>query len=254
MSVVETDLVGRVLTIRLNRPPVNAISPEVLAGLGEAVDRAAADADVRAVVVTGSHGFSAGADLPAFLAAGVAPLAAIRGGADVLARLEALPKPVVAAIRGHCLGGGLELALAADIRIASRTSRLGQPEVKLGVIPGWNGTVRLPRIVGSAAALDLILTGDTIDGTRAYQLGLVQRLVEDDEVVAVADNLARQLAANAPLAVAAAKRLVRVWHEPGAVDREAEAVARLFATPDAMEGITAFAERRRPRFAGKEPG
>lgn len=142
----------------------------------------------------------------------------------------------------------MELALAADLRVASPRARFAQPEVALGIIPGWNGTRRLPRLIGVGPALDLILTGDTIDGNRAYALGLVQRLAPEGEALATAQNVARQLAHHAPSALAHAKWLVRAWHEPGAADREAAASVQLLETPDAGEGMQAFLEKRRPRF------
>lgn len=249
MSVVNVDRRGAVMTITIAHPPVNAISPDVLEALGAAVSEAEQDAAIRAVVVSGSEAvFAAGADLPAFFARGQPPITAIHAGVALLDRLEALPKPVIAAVEGLCLGGGLELALAADLRVASARARFGQPEVSLGIIPGWSGTRRLPRLIGVGAALDLILTGEAMAGDRAFALGLVQRLAPDGEALATAQNLARQLAHNAPAALAHAKQLVRAWHEPGAAEREAQASAQLLETPDAAEGLQAFLEKRRPRF------
>ena len=249
MSQISVDRSGAVMTITITHPPVNAISPDVLDALGAAVASAAADPAIRAVVVAGTEAvFAAGADLPAFAARGQAPAAAIHAGVAVLDQLEALPKPVIAAVEGLCLGGGMELALAADLRVASARTRFAQPEVTLGIIPGWNGTRRLPRLIGVGPALDLILTGEAIDGDRALALGLVQRLAPDGEVTATAQNLARQLAHNAPAALAHAKQLVRSWHESGAAEREAAAIVALLGTPDAAEGLQAFLEKRRPRF------
>lgn len=248
MSVVSVDRTGAVMTITITHPPVNAISPEVLDALGAAV-AAAEDPAIRAVVVAGSDAvFAAGADLAAFVARGQNPATAIHAGVALLDQLEALPKPVIAAVEGLCLGGGMELALAADLRVASARARFGQPEVALGIIPGWNGTRRLPRLIGVGPALDLILTGETIAGDRAFALGLVQRLAPDGEALGAAQNLARQLAHNAPAALAQAKKLVRTWHEPDAAQREALASVELFGAPDAAEGLQAFLEKRRPRF------
>lgn len=248
MSVVSVDRTGAVMTITITHPPVNAISPEVLDALGAAV-AAAEDPAIRAVVVAGSDAvFAAGADLAAFVARGQNPATAIHAGVALLDQLEALPKPVIAAVEGLCLGGGMELALAADLRVASARARFGQPEVALGIIPGWNGTRRLPRLIGVGPALDLILTGETIAGDRAFALGLVQRLAPDGEALGAAQNLARQLVHNAPAALAQAKKLVRTWHEPDAAQREALASVELFGAPDAAEGLQAFLEKRRPRF------
>ncbi len=249
MTAVAVERQGPVMTVSINHPPVNAISPEVLEALSAAVSEAEGDSAVRVVVVAGTgQTFAAGADLPAFMARGQSPLSAFQAGVALLSRLESLRQPVVAAIEGFCLGGGLELALAADLRVASATARFGQPEVKLGIVPGWSGTWRLPRLIGVGPALDLMLTGESVSGERAFALGLVQRLASEGEVLATAQNLARQLALNAPGALAHAKRLVRRWHEPEAAEREAEANVELAATANAAEGLQAFVEKRRPRF------
>jgi enoyl-CoA hydratase len=249
MGGVRRSRQGSILLVQLDNPPVNALSAEVLEALEETMRDAAQDSAVRALVIYGGDSiFAAGADLPSFLRQGFSPEAALRRGVEVFDALATLPKPVVAAIQGHCLGGGLELACAADLRVASPRSRFGQPEVHLGILPGWNGTVRLPRLIGSARAAELILTGEPIDGRRAYEIGLVTRLVPDDEVLPAALNLARLLAAQSGAAVAEARRLLAQWTEPGAAERERQAVLRLMAGPDAAEGLTAFMERRRPRF------
>jgi enoyl-CoA hydratase/carnithine racemase len=249
MSGVKVFTNGPVLTIQLDNPPVNAISAQVLDGLETALLEARTDPAVRGVLITGSDQiFAAGADIPSFLSQGLTPQQAIRRGVEVFAAVESFPKPVVAAILGHCLGGGLELALAADLRVGDPDVRLGQPEVRLGIIPGWNGTMRLPRLIGQSRAAEIILTGSPIDGSRAYAIGLLNRLAPANEVWATADNLLREVIANSPAAIAEAKALLRRSFEPDAGEREQEAVARLMADADAAEGVTAFLERRRPRF------
>jgi len=253
MSGVSVSRAGPILTLSLDNPPVNAISSLVLDGIEAAVERARDDPAVRGLLVTGQEEiFAAGADLQSFLAQGMTPEQAILRGVEVFARLRALSKPVVAAIVGHCLGGGLELALAADLRVADPDARFGQPEVQLGIVPGWNGTVWLPRLIGQAWAAELILTAAPIDGRRAYEIGLVNRLAPASEVLETADNLLRELVARSPRAVAEAKVLIRRSYERGAEERELEALRRLLAGHDAAEGLTAWMERRRPRFTDSE--
>ncbi len=162
--------------------------------------------------------------------------------------------PVVAAVNGIAFGGGCELTLACDVRIASTAARFGQPEIKLGIIPGWGGTQRLPRLIGRSAAIELLLTGDPIDAARALALGLVSRVVEPDELLGAAIDVARKFAAQAPLALAATKRAVadgldRPLSE--GLDAERREFVGLFATEDAREGITAFLEKRAPSWSGR---
>lgn len=249
MSGVKVYRDGPILTLELDNPPVNAISAAVLDGIAAALEEAGSDPSVRGVLITGNEQiFAAGADIPSFLAQGLTPDQAIRRGVEVFAAVEMFAKPVVAAILGHCLGGGLELALAADFRVAEPDARLGQPEVHLGIIPGWNGTVRLPRLIGQARAAELILTGSPIDGARAYQIGLVNRIAPANEVVDVAANLLKEVMAQSPAAVGAAKALIRRSFEADAPDRELRSALQLIKGADAAEGLTAFMERRRPRF------
>ena len=165
-------------------------------------------------------------------------------------RLESSRLPIVAAVNGPALGGGNELAMAADIRLASRQARFGQPEVNLGIIPGWGGTIRLPQLVGLAQARRLLLTGDPIDAERAFAIGLVDQVVEPHLLVDAALNLADRMAALPPLALQAIKQLV-LDQSPGGQERETAAIQRLMITGDALEGIRAFMEKRRPRFQGR---
>ena len=249
MSVVKSRTIRGIRVLTLDNPPVNAISYAVLEELAAAIDACRDNAAVEGVVITGRpDGFAAGADLPSFLTGGMAPADAIRRGVEVFLKVESLPKPVVAAIAGYCLGGGLELAMAADLRVASQDARFGQPEVRLGIIPGWNGTVRLPRLVGVGIAAEIILTGAPMDAERALQVGLVNRVVEPALLVDTSINLARQMANQSPNAVAAAKRLLALGATDDARQRELETVLALMEGPDAAEGLTAFVERRRPRF------
>jgi enoyl-CoA hydratase/carnithine racemase len=241
---------GAVAFVRMRRPPVNALSLDLLDALAEAFRRLAAEEAVRAVILTGDGAiFSAGADLAA---AAADPSRLLQRGREVLAELAAFPKPLLAAVNGLALGGGLELALVADLRLAVRSARMGQPEIDLGILPGWGGTVRLPRLVGLARARELIFSGRTVGAEEAERIGLVERVYADDELLDQARNLARALAEKPPLAIREAKALLAADDGTisAAFQREAEALSRLLATRDAAEGVSAFLAHRRPHFTG----
>ena len=235
---------------------LNSLSTEVVAELDAAIATLAADAAVRAVVVTGEgKAFSAGADIKEFRALDgpVAFRGFIARLEQTLRRLEQLPQPSIAAVNGIAFGGGLELALACDLRVADPSARLGVPEIKLGLLPGAGGTQRLPRLVPPAVAHQMILTGDPIEAAEAHRVGLVNEVSAKGAVVDRALALAATLATRAPLALAAAKRLRD--HAAGlpldaALELERETVAMLFATDDRVEGTAAFVEKREPRFLG----
>jgi len=256
MSLVHFETHGAIGVITLDHPPVNALSGDLIAALVDVVDRAA-DPSTRAVVVTGAPRFSAGADITAFKSAMVDGSGGERVGLDLgraLLRLEALPKPVIAAVRGFALGGGLELAMACDLRVLADDAKVGQPEIRLGVIPGAGGTQRLPRIIGVGRARDLIYTGRMIGATEAFAWGLADRVVPaadlDDAVMALAGDLA----AGATAAIAMAKGVIRRGLDlplDDALDEEATGFAELFGTADAAEGVAAFLEKRPPRFSGR---
>jgi enoyl-CoA hydratase len=221
---------------------------DALAGLAE-------DSAVRAVVLTGAGGkaFAAGADIKYMSGLDVAEAkgwSALGHGAAGL--LETMPKPTIAAIDGFALGGGCELALGCDLRYASPRSRLGQPEINLGLVPGWGGTQRLARLCGPAVAKDLIFTGRLVDAEQALRVGLVDELA--DPVLDRALETARLLASKSPVALAAAKRLVNrafSGEHAGNLAAEADAFGELFATEDAKEGMAAFVEKREARFVGR---
>jgi enoyl-CoA hydratase len=244
---------GAVTTLTITHPPANAISGAVVAGIREGLEQAQADPDCHAIILTG-HGerfFAAGADITEFASNGGD---AIASGQNITKEIEGSPLPVIAAINGICFGGGCELALACDIRIASSNAKMGQPEIKLGIIPGWGGTQRLPRIIGMGPALELLLTGDPVDAQRALELGLVSAVVEPDQLHTTALELAQRLAAQAPLAVSATKQAVyRGFDLPlhDALDIERGEFTRVFGSDDAREGVTAFLEKRKPSWSGR---
>lgn len=246
MELVRVEDDGGVRVLTLDRPPVNALNGALVEAIGRAVDDAAEEREVRALVVYGGRrAFSAGADVKEM--SGL-PAGERRGwierGARLMNRIEALDKPIVAAIEGHCLGGGLELAMACHLRVAAEGARLGQPEVKLGIPPGFGGTHRLPRLVPAGIALELLLTGEPIGAERAYALGLVNALAPSGGARASAMNLARLLAAGSGSAQTAVFRAVR------GEQAELDVILAAMDEPDAREGMAAFHEKRAARFDG----
>jgi len=253
---VQCDIEGPVARITITRPKaLNAIDASVLEGLDAAVDRILVNAGVAAVVVTGEgdRAFAAGADIAAmqtFTAIEAEAFAA--RGQRVFDRLAALPVPVIAAVNGFALGGGCELAMACDLIFASPKAKFGQPEVKLGVIPGFGGTQRLVRRVGWSNALDLCLTGRVIDAAEAKAIGLVSRIADD--VVAEATKVAAEMAALGPVALRLCKRAIHEGADaalPVALAGERTLFGLCFATDDQKEGMAAFLEKRPARFGGR---
>jgi enoyl-CoA hydratase len=257
--LVHDDAGVRVVTI--NRPAaLNALNPEVVAGLSRAIAEAAAAAragEVRALVLTGAgeKSFVAGADIAAMADMTVdAAREFSRAGHAVGEALAGLAIPTIAAVNGFALGGGCELALACDFIYAAERAKFGQPEVKLGVIPGFGGTQRLSRRVGLARALELCLTGDTIDAAEAARIGLVNRVLPAAELLPAAIATAKKIAGMGPLAVAEAKRVLYAGADlplPQANAFEIEAFAGLFATADQKEGMAAFLGKRKAEFKGQ---
>ena len=251
----ETDADG-VLLITLDRPDaLNALSQQLVAELGRAMRLARRD-DVRGVVITGAgeKAFAAGADISEF--AGMEPLDAHRfaaRGQAVFSSIENSPKPVVAAVNGFALGGGCELAMACHLRVASETTQFGQPEVKLGLIAGYGGTQRLPRLVGRGIATEILLTGDYVPASRAYEIGLVNRVVPPAEVVETARQLVLTIASKAPVAVAMTLQALRAADLPlpQGLSQEAALFAQCAATEDFGEGVMAFLNRETPAFQGR---
>lgn len=246
---------GAVRRITVNRPDkLNALNAATLQALHEAFDAAADDADVRVVILTGAgpKAFVAGADI-----AEMSGLSPVQGrefslrGTRMMRRIERMPKPVIAMINGFALGGGLELAMSCHLRIASETAKVGQPEINLGLIPGFGGTQRLGRLAGRAATLELCLTGTPIDARRALQLGIVNEVVAADELEARTLALATQLASAAPLALRGILDCVQVGGETSieeGLEYEAAQFGLVFSTADMREGTRAFLERRKPEF------
>jgi enoyl-CoA hydratase len=251
------DIQDGIATITVNRPDkLNALNGTVIRELGEAAAAVAADAAVRGVILTGAgpKAFVAGADISEL--ASQTPLegkARSLAGQAVFRRFEAMRKPVIAAINGFCLGGGCELAMACHIRIASESAKFGQPEVKLGIGPGYGATVRLPRLVGRGRAIQLLLTGEMIDAQEAWRIGLVNRVVAPADLLAEAEKLVRIILDQGPLAVAAVLEAVDSGYEmpaPEALLLEANHFGLLSSTSDMREGMTAFLEKRKAAFTG----
>jgi enoyl-CoA hydratase len=256
-STLTFDLTDGIARITVNRPDkLNALNAIVIGELGDAVTRIETDVAVRGVIVTGagSKAFVAGADIAELSDQGVAGgRARALAGQQVFRRLERSGKPVIAAINGFALGGGCELAMACHLRVAGEGARFGQPEVKLGIAPGYGGTVRLPRLIGRARALELLLTGEMIDATEALRLGLVNRVVANERVIPESEALLRKILENGPLAVRACLEMVDVGLEmttDQALLLEAGYFGLLSATSDMREGTRAFLEKRKPAFTG----
>ncbi len=251
MSVAKGSVRDGVVVWTIQNPPVNAINMDVLTSMDLLLDEAEADEAVRAVVITAKGPtFAAGADIQGFMKLGGSLTDFMNKGAKLYERIEKSTLPFVAAVNGVAYGGGNELAMACDVRFAAPGARFGQPEVNLGIIPGWGGTVRLPRLVGMARARRMLLSGDPIDADEAYRIGLVDAVVDGSLLVARAVNLAERLASLPPLALKEIKALL-ADPAPNGQARETEAMGRLMLTQDAMEGVRAFIEKRRPRFSGR---
>jgi len=252
---VALDIRGRVALLTIDRPEaLNAISQEVLDALQRHLDAIQADGSVRAAVVTGGgeKAFSAGADVNDMREATREQARAFaQRGQFVLARIESFPKPVIAAVNGYALGGGCELALACDVRLAAEGARFAQPEVNLGILPGWGATQRLPRLTSPGFAKEMIFTGRMVGADEALRSGLVNRVLPREDLVDAAVAMGEEIAAKSAAAVAASKALVNRALDgelDGNLAREVDAFAHVFTTHDQREGMAAFFEKRAPRF------
>lgn len=258
MSFVKSERIGHVTVLTICRPEaLNALNSQVLSDLETAISEVERDADTYAVIITGEgRAFVAGADIAEMknFSAAEGKSFGVRGG-EVLLKLENMSKPVIAAVNGFALGGGCELAMACDIRLASENAKFGQPETGLGITPGFGGTQRLPRIVGLSKAMELIMTAKVIGAAEANSIGLVSYVCPAEELMTTAMALANSIAANAPLAVRESKRCIRMGmqtdiHTGSAF--EAEAFGVTCGTEDKNEGMSAFLEKRKEKeFLGK---
>ncbi len=260
---IRTEIEDRIATLTIDHPPVNSFNRQVVTELEEAIDELLANDEVKAIVITGggTNAFVAGADIPEIKASLEQPgedfsvaREFLEKGQQLFLKIERATKPIIAAINGFALGGGLELAMACHMRVCSDRARLGQPEINLGIIPGWGGTQRLPRIVGKGKAIELILTGDMITAQEAYRLNLVNKVVPAGAVLKEARDLARKIVSKSKFPIAAALRAIdqgtALPIEEG-LRVEAEQFVGLAATEDIREGINAFLEKRQPQFRDK---
>ncbi len=257
LKFVLKEYVENVLIIKINNPgALNALNSEVLSEIGEAFDEASKDSNVNAIILTGEgKAFVAGADISE-----MSTLNAEQGkafgehGAGVFRKIETTPKAVIAAVNGFALGGGCELAMACDIRLASEKAKFGQPEVTLGITPGFSGTQRLSRLVGLGKAKELIFTGNIIGAKEAKEIGLVNEVVEPEKLMEVALEMAKKIASNAQIAVRYSKEAIDRGYQTdinSAIDIEANLFGLCFATEDQKEGMKAFLEKRKAEFKSK---
>ena len=252
---VKMTIEDRAAILTIDHPPANAFDTQTVTDLNGAFDECLADDQVKVIIITGAgQFFVAGADINEIKALKGYDEAfnVVRAGQMLFSKIEQSPKPVIAAINGRaCLGGGQELAMACHIRLAEDSVQFGQPEIKLGIMPGWGGTQRLPRLVGKGRALEIILTGDNIKAQEAYRIGLVNKVVPVGTVIREARRWAKVLSMWGGIAMGACIQSVNegldMTLEEGLV-REAELFAKLSETEDMREGVSAFLEKRRPRF------
>ncbi len=255
-SYVNITTRGGITILALNRPPVNALSRALLEELTATLEHLASDSTVRVVILASAlpH-FSAGADLQEMkaLASPKDVQTFITVGQKACNTLESIPQPVIAAVEGVAMGGGCELALACDLRVAGQSARFGQTEVNLGIVPGWGGSQRLPRLIGRGMGTELLLTGEAVTADRALALGLVNRVAPAGQALAEAQRMAEALLAKPPLSLKWIKQEVHQGLEQPltkGLDMEAELFLQARASQDAQEGIQAFLEKRQPRFRG----
>ncbi len=252
---VKVSVEDRIAIVTIDHRPVNALNRQTLQELGQVLDGIGADPAVKVAIITGggSLAFVAGADLKEGgqmkSPQDAQEMTAL--GQSVFLKLQRLSKPVIAAINGVCLGGGLELAMSCHLRVSGDRVRFGQPEINLGIIPGWGGTQRLPRVIGKAKAAEWILTGDIVMAQEAYRLGLINHVVPQDQVLKAAKDLARKIASKGAVAIAQSLKTIESGMDltiAESLAQEAAAFGVVAATEDSREGVTAFLEKRQPQF------
>ena len=250
------EISGATAVVTFNRPAVlNAMNTETVTELGVAITELEQDQTVRAVVLTGvGRSFIAGADISELSSKTPAQAREYSElGHRVMQQIQSLQKPVIASVNGFALGGGTEVVLSCDFSIASEQAKFGLPETVLGVIPGWGATQRAARLIGTAKTKELIFTGEIIDARRAFEIGLINRVVPQEQLMAVTMGLAQKIAEQGPLALAMAKKVINEGIEKNLADAcrlETEAFCSLFTTQDQKEGMKAFLEKRKPKFTG----
>ena len=250
-----TTIENNILTITINRPEkLNALNQQVMEELGQAMDEAENDKQVRSVIITGAgeKAFVAGADIKEFLAVYEGEKLA-KKGQDIFFKIENASKPVVAAVNGFALGGGCELAMACHFRLAAENAKFGQPEVNLGLIPGYGGTQRLTQLIGKGRAMELLLTGNMLDASTALQYGLVNYVVPANELMSRTKSLLEVINQKAPIAIRECIKAVNAVHEfsTDGFEEEAKSFGITFITDDMKEGVSAFIEKRKAAFTGK---
>ncbi|MDB4905644.1 MAG: Enoyl-CoA hydratase [Gemmatimonadetes bacterium] len=255
-ELITLDVADRIATITVNRPDkLNALNSGTIAELGRAIDEARERDDVGGVILTGAgRAFIAGADISGLAKSSVEAKALAQRGQVVFRKFETSPKPTIAAVNGFALGGGCELAMACHLRLASEHAKFGQPEVKLGLVPGYGGTQRLPRLVGKGRALQLLLTGEIIDAAEAFRIGLVNRVHPAGELIGAARTMLATMMANAPLALAGCIEAVNRGYDlplEEANALEATMFGVLAGSEDMREGTEAFLAKRAPQFTGR---
>jgi enoyl-CoA hydratase len=260
---VKVSVEDRIAVLTIDHPPANAFSEQTVKDLASAFDEVTANSEVKTVIVTGAGQFAfvAGADINEIKqqidlgrAGKEVKRDLIVAGQKLFTRIEQSTKPVIAAINAICLGGGLELAMACHMRVASDTARFGQPEVSLGLLPAWGGTARLPRLVGRGKAIELTLTGDMITAQEAARLGLVNKVVPAGQVVKTARDLAKKINSKSAMATGAILEAINHGMETGlaeALKLEEDKFVELCSTEDGYEGVAAFLEKRQPKFQDK---
>jgi len=245
-----------IVVVTINRPPVNALNSQLIKELLETFDELENDQTVSVIILTGAgRAFIAGADIKEIPALNAESGEAFSGlGQEMTERIDDFPRPVIAAIEGLALGGGSEVALACDIRIASESAKFGQPEVNLGVIAGAGGTQRLPRLVGKGKAKELLFTGEVVDAHEALRIGLVEKVVSTGEALNAAKAMARNIEGKGPVAIALTKKAVNEGMDvplKKGLEIEKRAFGQVCGTQDKNEGVKAFLEKRKPNFQGK---